>query len=104
MSDDDVHQELAGLVQSRGWAFATAESVTAGLVADRAAQGDDASAWLDKVASVTRASGDGELASTKPGQFLCVAYITGSGVGTKREESLGGLALCGLVRDQPGGH
>ena len=59
------------------------------------------SAWLDKVASVTRASGDGELASTKPGQFLCVAYITGSDVGTKREESLGGLATTGSGRCIP---
>ena len=44
--DDDVQQQLAQLVQARGWRFATAESVTAGLVADKAAQGQDASAWF----------------------------------------------------------
>jgi nicotinamide-nucleotide amidase len=42
----DVKQQLAHLVQARGWRFATAESVTAGLVADQAAQGADASTWF----------------------------------------------------------
>ena len=46
MSDDDVQQQLAALVQERGWRFATAESVTAGLVADMAAQGVGASEWF----------------------------------------------------------
>ncbi len=41
-----MKQQLAELVQERGWRFATAESVTAGLVADKAAQGADASAWF----------------------------------------------------------
>lgn len=44
--DDEVQQRLAVLVQERGWRFATAESVTAGLVADKAAQGADASTWF----------------------------------------------------------
>ena len=43
---DDVKQQLAELVQKRGWRFATAESVTAGLVADQAAQGSGASGWF----------------------------------------------------------
>ena len=42
----DVKQRLADLVQERGWRFATAESVTAGLVADQAAQGSGASDWF----------------------------------------------------------
>jgi nicotinamide-nucleotide amidase len=46
VSDDDVQQQLAALVQERGWRFATAESVTAGLVADMAAQGVNASEWF----------------------------------------------------------
>ena len=39
-------QQLARRLQDRGWRFATAESVTAGLVADKAAQGEQASSWL----------------------------------------------------------
>lgn len=46
MSDNDVVQQLAEVMQAKGWRFASAESVTAGLVADRAAQGDGASDWL----------------------------------------------------------
>lgn len=46
MPDSDVQQQLASLVQERGWRFATAESVTAGLVADMAAQGAEASEWF----------------------------------------------------------
>jgi nicotinamide-nucleotide amidase len=44
--DNDVKQQLAELVQDKGWRFATAESVTAGLVADKAAQGAGASEWF----------------------------------------------------------
>ena len=43
---DDVKQELAERMQAKGWRFATAESVTAGLVADKAAQGAEASQWF----------------------------------------------------------
>ena len=43
---DDVSAQLSDLVQARGWRFATAESVTAGLLADRAAQGPGASQWF----------------------------------------------------------
>lgn len=52
------------------------------------------STWLDKVAAVTRSSSDGELAATQPGQFLCVAYIDGAGVGTRREESGGSVTTA----------
>ena len=45
-NDDDVMQQLADILLDRGWRFATAESVTAGLVADQAAQGAGASDWL----------------------------------------------------------
>lgn len=41
-----MKQQLADLIQDRGWRFATAESVTAGLVADKAAQGAGASEWF----------------------------------------------------------
>ncbi len=41
-----MKQQLARLVHDRGWRFATAESVTAGLVADSAAQGTEASEWF----------------------------------------------------------
>ena len=43
---DDVAQRLAEQMQKRGWTFATAESVTAGLVADKAVQGEGASEWM----------------------------------------------------------
>lgn len=39
-------EQLAARLQARGWTFATAESVTAGLVANHAAQGPEASQWL----------------------------------------------------------
>lgn len=39
-------EQLAARLQERGWRFATSESVTAGLLADRAAQGPEASQWL----------------------------------------------------------
>jgi nicotinamide-nucleotide amidase len=44
--DDDLKQQLAETVQRRGWRVATAESVTAGLVADQLAQAPDASDWF----------------------------------------------------------
>jgi nicotinamide-nucleotide amidase len=43
---DDVVQQLAEQIQARGWTFATAESVTAGLIANKAVQGESASDWL----------------------------------------------------------
>jgi nicotinamide-nucleotide amidase len=46
VSDDDVVQQLAQRIQARGWMFATAESVTAGLIANTAVQGEGASEWL----------------------------------------------------------
>lgn len=39
-------KELAERLQARQWTFATAESVTAGLVADKAVQGPEASDWM----------------------------------------------------------
>ena len=42
---DDVKQQLAQRLLDKGWRFATAESVTAGLLADAAAQGESASQW-----------------------------------------------------------
>lgn len=46
MTQDDVVEKLAARLQERGWRLATAESVTAGLVVDKAAQGPQASEWL----------------------------------------------------------
>lgn len=46
VTDDDVVEHLAKRLQERGWTLATAESVTAGLLANRAAQGSQASEWL----------------------------------------------------------
>ena len=46
MSDSDLRQRLADAVQQRGWRLATAESVTAGLVADQFAQAPEASDWF----------------------------------------------------------
>lgn len=46
MPESDVAQQLSELVQDKGWRFATAESVTAGLIADSAAQGEAASEWF----------------------------------------------------------
>jgi nicotinamide-nucleotide amidase len=43
---DDAKQQLSEILRERGWRFATAESVTAGLVADSAAQGEAASEWF----------------------------------------------------------
>ena len=45
MSHDDVVEQLAEAMKTRRWKFATAESVTAGLVVDKAVQGPEASTW-----------------------------------------------------------
>lgn len=52
------------------------------------------STWLTRVADVTRAAGEGELTTAKPGHYLCVAYIDGAGASTRRVET--GL---GIVSD-----
>ena len=46
MPDADLLQRLADHLQDRGWRLATAESVTAGLLADSAAQAPQASDWF----------------------------------------------------------
>lgn len=46
MSHDDVVEQLAEAMKARRWTFATAESVTAGLVVDKAVQGPEASGWV----------------------------------------------------------
>ena len=46
MSYEDVQDELVERLTGRGWRLATAESVTAGLVANRAAQAPNATDWL----------------------------------------------------------
>jgi nicotinamide-nucleotide amidase len=46
VSDEDVQAELVERLEQRGWRLATAESVTAGLVANQAAQAPRASEWL----------------------------------------------------------
>jgi hypothetical protein len=50
-------------------------------------------AWLTRVADLTEASSDGELAPTKPGQFTCVAYVPATGSPRKREESGGAFSF-----------
>lgn len=45
------------------------------------------STWLTRVSDVTRAAGEGELTTDKPGHYLCVAYVDGGGVSTRRVES-----------------
>lgn len=42
----DMNEQLADLLQQRGWRLATAESVTAGNVVELAAQAPQASSWL----------------------------------------------------------
>jgi nicotinamide-nucleotide amidase len=46
VTQDDVVEQLAERLLGKGWTFATAESVTAGLVANSAARGSQASEWL----------------------------------------------------------
>jgi Flp pilus assembly protein TadG len=45
------------------------------------------STWLTQVSNVTRAAGEGELTTAKPGHYLCVAYIDGAGASTRRVEN-----------------
>ena len=47
--------------------------------------------WLTRVADLAEASSDGELSATRPGQFVCVAYVPASGTARRREET-GGAA------------
>jgi hypothetical protein len=49
--------------------------------------------WLTRVADLAKASSDGELAATKPGQYLCVAYVPATGSPRRREESGGSPLL-----------
>lgn len=49
--------------------------------------------WLTRVADLTRSSSDGELEATRPGQFLCVAYVPAAGSPRKREEAGGSVSF-----------
>lgn len=42
--------------------------------------------WLTNVSDLVMASGDGELAPTRPGQTICVAYVTSAGVARSRQQ------------------
>jgi len=42
-------------------------------------------AWLQDVLDVTRAAGVGDLDTTVPGQFICVAYVTGGSAKALRQ-------------------
>lgn len=87
---DDVVEQLAERLQGRGWTFATAESVTAGLVANRAAQGPQASQWLlgGVVAYATEAKSrvlgvpDGPVVTPETAEQMArgVAELTGADV------------------------
>ncbi|MBW3615385.1 MAG: hypothetical protein KY439_08775 [Actinobacteria bacterium] len=43
--------------------------------------------WLTRVAGVTIASSDGELAADRPGQMVCVAHVTSSGTARRRQQT-----------------
>lgn len=43
--------------------------------------------WLTRVASVTIGSSDAELAADRPGQMVCVAYVTSSGTARRRQQT-----------------
>jgi nicotinamide-nucleotide amidase len=44
--NEELGKQLAEYLQKLGWSFATAESVTAGLIAQTAAAGPDAASWF----------------------------------------------------------
>lgn len=43
--------------------------------------------WLTRVANVTIASSDAELAADRPGQALCVAHVASSGTARSRQQT-----------------
>src|SRR5688500_9489815 len=43
------------------------------------------SAWLPRVGALTISSSDGELASDKPGRYVCVAHVPATGTASKWE-------------------
>jgi Flp pilus assembly protein TadG len=53
--------------------------------------------WLPNVIDVTRAAGVGDLETTVPGQFICVAFVTESGSVTARREA-GGVQTSSNIR------
>ena len=87
---EDVVELLASRLQASGRTFATAESVTAGLVANRAAQGPQASQWLlgGVVAYATEAKSrvlgvpDGPVVNPETAERMArgVADLTGADV------------------------
>lgn len=48
-------------------------------------------AWLQDVLEVTRAAGVGDLDTTVPGQFICVAYVAGGSAKALRQTGGGAL-------------
>jgi Flp pilus assembly protein TadG len=46
-------------------------------------------AWLQNVIDVTRAAGVGDLDTTVPGQYICVAFVSETGAATARREISG---------------
>ncbi len=50
-------------------------------------------AWLTRISVLAKNSGDGELEATRPGQFVCVAYVPATGSPRRREETGGSVAF-----------
>ena len=85
-----VVEQLADRLQQKGWTFAAAESVTAGLVANSAARGPQASEWLlgGVVAYATEAKArvlgvpDGPVVNAETAEWMArgVAELTGADV------------------------
>lgn len=50
--------------------------------------------WLAKVAQVTIASSDGELAPDRPGQMVCVAHVDSAGTARQRRQTGSTVSLA----------
>ncbi len=53
----------------------------------------DVDVWLGQVAALVIASGDGELTADRPGQRVCISYVTGSGVVRSRRQTGAGVVF-----------